>query len=185
MLVRVKIRTIPVTSICLNPYRQMRLVGTKLNQFSAALNHSSSNRYRSWSISGRYLCQSIRRNKVENAFLNWMVNGDLPSIIFLTGSTVTCSRLCNLDIVYRTIERLPKESNVGIRSISVNWRIFCWKVVLWHVPQMLWKSPRRHHSVYLTDHVFNDEMKPASLLLSFRCLSDQKLNENLSKFIAC
>ena len=48
----------------------------------------------------------------------------------------------------------------------------------------VWKSPRRHYFMCLTAHVFNDEMKPVSLLLSFRRLTDQKLSENLNEFIA-
>lgn len=48
----------------------------------------------------------------------------------------------------------------------------------------VWKSPTRHHYICLTAHVFNDEMKPVSLLLSFRRLTDRKLSKNLNAFIA-
>ncbi|CAF1600248.1 unnamed protein product, partial [Rotaria sp. Silwood1] len=47
----------------------------------------------------------------------------------------------------------------------------------------IWKSPKRDHFICLTAHVFNDELKPVSLLLSFRRLTNRKLGENLHEFI--
>lgn len=47
----------------------------------------------------------------------------------------------------------------------------------------VWKSPKRHHYICLTGHVFNDQMKPVSLLLSFRRLTDRKISKNLNEFI--
>ncbi|CAF2038337.1 unnamed protein product [Rotaria magnacalcarata] len=48
----------------------------------------------------------------------------------------------------------------------------------------VWKGPTRDHYICLTAHVFNDEMKPISLLLSFRRLTNRKLSKNLNEFIA-
>ena len=48
----------------------------------------------------------------------------------------------------------------------------------------VWKSATRDYFICLTAHVFNDELKPVSLLLSFRRLTDRKLSKNLNAFIA-
>ncbi|CAM4952705.1 unnamed protein product [Rotaria socialis] len=48
----------------------------------------------------------------------------------------------------------------------------------------VWKGPTRDHYICLTAHVFNNEMKPISLLLSFRRLTNRKLSKNLNEFIA-
>jgi hypothetical protein len=48
----------------------------------------------------------------------------------------------------------------------------------------VWKSPTRDHYICLTAHVFNDELKPVSLLLSFRRLTGRKLSKNLHQYIA-
>ncbi len=47
----------------------------------------------------------------------------------------------------------------------------------------VWKSPRRDHYICLTAHVFNNELQPVSILLSFRRLTDRKLSKNLNEYI--
>ena len=47
----------------------------------------------------------------------------------------------------------------------------------------IWKSPKRHYYICLTAHVFNDEMKPVSLLLSFRRLTDRKISKNINEYL--
>ncbi len=48
----------------------------------------------------------------------------------------------------------------------------------------VWKSPRRDHYICLTAHLFNDELQPVSLLLSFRRLTNRKLSKNLNEYIS-
>lgn len=47
----------------------------------------------------------------------------------------------------------------------------------------VWKSPKRYVFICLTAHVFNDEMRPVSLVLSFRRLTDRKTSKNINEFI--
>ncbi|CAF2248458.1 unnamed protein product [Rotaria magnacalcarata] len=48
----------------------------------------------------------------------------------------------------------------------------------------VWKSPTRDHYICLTAHLFDDEIKPVSILLSFRRLIGRKLSKNLNEYIA-
>ncbi|CAF1488902.1 unnamed protein product [Adineta ricciae] len=47
----------------------------------------------------------------------------------------------------------------------------------------IWKSSTRHHYICLTIHLFDHELKPFSLLLSFRRLTGRKISKNLHDYL--
>ena len=129
----------------------------------------SSDRRKKNSSQARAIVSRERRDEIDDLLLNCIVQGGLPFNHF-------SHRPPDRRIIAKRIKQRYREYVNQLKNLLPKDRPIAYATDVW-------KSPRRHHSMCLTAHLFNEEMQPVSLLLSFRRLTDQKLTENLNEYI--
>lgn len=135
-------------------------------------------------LMNRPLINKQRREEIDDLVLKCIIHGGLPFNHF--SHPWYDSLFEKLEPGYRAPDRrtLRKRINEHYRHYVNELKQVLPKDRPIAYTTDVWKSPGRHNYICLTAHVFNDQLKPISLLLSFRRLTDRKLSKNLNSFIA-